>query len=108
MIQIYWHPGTKLQDVTLQCVRAAFEHFRENKTQTAAALGISIRTLDTRLSELRDKEEKEKKRQELSLSRAQASIDWHRGMTPAGAKFDSSATPSPHNPNPREPITKPT
>ena len=46
-----WSPGQKLSDVEKVCIEQAYRHFSQNKTKTAEALGISIRTLDTRLEE---------------------------------------------------------
>lgn len=55
--EIHWAPGVTLKDIEKQTVRRAFDHFRGNKTQTSVALGISIRTLDTRLDELKADDE---------------------------------------------------
>lgn len=49
--QIIWSPGITLADIEKQVILKAFRFFRGNKTTTANALGISIRTLDTRLDE---------------------------------------------------------
>lgn len=44
-----WSPGITLEQVEEQIIRVAYKHFSNNKTATANALGISIRTLDTKL-----------------------------------------------------------
>lgn len=46
---IMWSPGTSLEEVEKQVILKAFRHFRGNKTATANALGIAIRTLDNKL-----------------------------------------------------------
>jgi len=45
-----WSPGMKLDDVEKEAILAAFQFYHKNKTQTAAALGIAIRTLDYKLA----------------------------------------------------------
>lgn len=47
--QIVWTPGVTLEAIEKLVIQKAFIHFAKNKTQTAIALGISIRTLDTKL-----------------------------------------------------------
>jgi hypothetical protein len=44
-----WQPGMNLEQVEQAAIEEAFRFYRGNKTQTSIALGISIRTLDTRL-----------------------------------------------------------
>ena len=46
-----WQPGLKLADIEKICIEDAFLHFGKNKTKTAEALGIAVRTLDARLEE---------------------------------------------------------
>ncbi len=57
-----WSPGVSLEDIEKQVILKAFAHYRDNKTVTANALGISIRTLDSRL----DKYASDKKEQEVT------------------------------------------
>lgn len=44
-----WTPGMTLDYVEKEVITKAFRWFRYNKTQTAIALGISIRTLENKL-----------------------------------------------------------
>lgn len=81
--QILWSPGVKLEDIERQVILKAYSHFAKNKTATAIALGISIRTLDSRLEAyevddktLRVKSEKRNAEREYQLARA-------RGQQPA-------------------------
>lgn len=46
---VLWSPGMTLDDMERQVIEAAFKFHRQNKTATAAALGISVRTLDNKL-----------------------------------------------------------
>lgn len=46
---INWSPGLTLEAVEKEVILRAFRHYRGNKTITSNALGISIRTLDSKL-----------------------------------------------------------
>ena len=46
---INWHPGLTLEEVEKQVIEMALRYFNNNKTQTAIALGIAVRTLDNKL-----------------------------------------------------------
>jgi hypothetical protein len=46
---IFWTPGITLENVEEQVIKAAFKFYHSNKTATANALKISIRTLDSKL-----------------------------------------------------------
>ncbi len=56
-MNMIWSPGTTLAEVEKQVILIAFKFYREVKTSTASALGISVRTLDAKL-ELYEQEEK--------------------------------------------------
>lgn len=45
-----WQPGQKLEDVEKEVILKAYRFFDNNKTKTASALGIAIRTLDNKLA----------------------------------------------------------
>jgi Bacterial regulatory protein, Fis family len=47
----FWKLGMKLEDVERKAILEAFRFFQGNKTRTAAALNIAIRTLDAKLSQ---------------------------------------------------------
>jgi DNA-binding NtrC family response regulator len=49
--QAQFHPGMSIKDVEKTLIEKTLEHFDGNKTQTAEALGISLKTLYNRLSE---------------------------------------------------------
>lgn len=44
-----WQPGMTLADVEKATILHAFRHFRGNKTQTASALGITVKTIYNKL-----------------------------------------------------------
>lgn len=48
---IEWAPGQTLSDVERIVILKAFKFFQGNKTKTAAALDIAIRTLDSKLEQ---------------------------------------------------------
>jgi DNA-binding NtrC family response regulator len=50
MSEIYWQPGVTLDAIEKQVILKAFQFFGHNKTHTAHALGIAIRTLDNKLA----------------------------------------------------------
>ncbi len=74
---ISWSPGVTLADIERQVILKALQFYRNNKTATSIALGISIRTLDTRI-ELYAQEDMEQKinagrrqtEREIQLARA--------------------------------------
>lgn len=83
MMRTGWQPGMTLDKMERFIILEAYRHYHGNKTQTAAVLGIAVRTLDAKLekyesdqcSEQRDREE-EKRRDDQLLRRA-------RGLPPA-------------------------
>lgn len=57
--EIHWTPGVTLDDIELMVVERAYKHYQYNKVQTAKALGIVPKTLDTKLEAIRVREQKE-------------------------------------------------
>ncbi|NDG84755.1 MAG: sigma-54-dependent Fis family transcriptional regulator, partial [Proteobacteria bacterium] len=51
--QALWKPGRTLDEVERTVILEALKHFSGNRTHTAKALGISIRTLRNKLAEFR-------------------------------------------------------
>lgn len=43
----------KLEDVEKEAILTAYRFYKENKTQTAASLGIAVRTLDYKIAKYR-------------------------------------------------------
>lgn len=76
---IVWSPGVSLDGIEKQVILKAFEHYRKNKTATAGALGISIRTLDTKLDRYASEADAEKVRLEDSRAKREQQLAKHRG-----------------------------
>lgn len=51
MSVINWHPGVSLANLEKQAILITFRFFKGNKTQTARALDIAVRTLDAKLEQ---------------------------------------------------------
>jgi two-component system, response regulator FlrC len=52
-VQALWKPGRTLDEIERTVILEALKHFSGNRTHTAKALGISIRTLRNKLAEFR-------------------------------------------------------
>lgn len=75
---INWSPGITLEEIERLVILKAYRFYNNNKTTTANALGIAIRTLDARLGkyeadakeqELKDAEDRRKREDFLARSR---------------------------------------
>lgn len=89
---IVWSPGVTLEAIEKQVILKAFRHFRGNKTHTAQALGIAIRTLDNKLGQYlnEDKEQEsrdgdERKKREAFLARCRGQMPDNTGLPEARA-----------------------
>lgn len=80
---ILWSPGVKLEDVERQVIKKAYAHFK-NKTTTANALGIAIRTLDKRLEKIEQDEHAEAEKDAERRKQREADLIRARGMSQAG------------------------
>lgn len=90
--QVTWSPGTTLETMIEQVIGAAMSFYRGNKTAVANSLGIAVRTLDNKL----EKYAKESTEREVKTSHARSQreeFQRRQRATPAGAQFDTSATP---------------
>jgi hypothetical protein len=65
---ISWSPGVTLDEIEKQVILKAYRHFRGNKTTTANALGIAIRTLDHKLEKYKEDTDKQEKLDERARS----------------------------------------
>ena len=97
-----WSPGVTLEQIEKEVILLAFRHFRGNKTTTSNALGIAIRTLDSKLEkyELDGKTEKERlvneqsKRNEfLARSRGNVPNNINGGSVAVETKKDAASLP---------------
>ena len=62
---IIWSPGVTLDQIEEQVIKKAFSYFKQNKVATSNALGISPRTLDSKLDRYGENDEQIKKRMDL-------------------------------------------
>lgn len=76
---ITWSPGVTLDSIEKQTILLAFRHFRGNKTTTANALGISVRTLDTKLDRYLEEGQAEKERQKNEQLKREEFLRRQRG-----------------------------
>ncbi len=78
-----WSPGITLEDVEKQVIVKAFSHFHQNKTVTANALGIAVRTLDAKLEKFEIDRTKEIEAREQRKRDNEAFLARQRGVTKA-------------------------
>ncbi len=78
---IAWSPGITLESIEKQIITAAFKHYRGNKTATANALGIAIRTLDNKFEKYAAEAAVEKERDENEQSKRTEFLARCRGFT---------------------------
>ena len=86
--QVVWYPGMTLDTTEKLIILEAYEIHLRNKTSTANALGISIRTLDQRLERYKEEQiiyedklrQEELKRIEM-LARARGNPPNNQGIT---------------------------
>lgn len=93
---IQWSPGVTLEQVEEQVIRHAYKFYQRNKSATARALDISIRTLDSKLEKYENDDQARKQRDEQNRKR---DIDWlarHRGVAASNAIAGAAATDLPN------------
>lgn len=79
---IMWSPGVTLEAIEKQVVLRAFRHYRGNKTSTANALGIAIRTLDNKLEKYQLDAKQEKEKADNGIRSREEQLARHRGFVP--------------------------
>jgi radical SAM superfamily enzyme len=80
--QITWAPGVTLDEIEEEVIKRAFRHFQKNKTATAEALGISIRTLDNKLLKYDEDQKKRDQFSEHDEEKRRAELARCRGVLP--------------------------
>ena len=108
-------PGMKLEDMERYCILKTFDHFQRNKTVTANALGICIRTLDNKLAKYKSDDDQHTIDAEQRRIEREAFRDRQRGIAPQVASPELVVkTPEPvdewgeptdqwHQPTPEQP-----
>lgn len=59
---INWYPGITVENAEREIILQSFKFYGENKTATAQAIGISIRTLDAKLDKYKEDDLEKAKR----------------------------------------------
>lgn len=82
-LNINWVPGLTLDEVEKQCILKALQWFRGNKSQTAIALGITVKTIDNKLEKYEaEGKVMDDKHRESEIKRAEI-LNRMRGIQPA-------------------------
>lgn len=84
---VNWTPGMTLDEMEKQCILAAFRFYRGNKTQTAGALKIAIRTLDNKLEKYEADRQSEIQRYNTDKARDAELLARMRGFPQPDANF---------------------
>lgn len=88
METVNWSPGMTLEELERHVIAKALRFYRGNKTTTANALGIAIRTLDNKLEKYERDEIAEK---EFQANERQKRADWlTRSRGVHGAQYDTA------------------
>lgn len=93
---ITWAPGVTLAQLERQVILTAFRFYGENKTTTANALGIAVRTLHTKLDQYEAEKDKPNERDELSKREAEFRNRCRGTPEPAPHLANVSATDTPN------------
>lgn len=91
---VFWSPGVTLASIEKQVILKAIEHYRGNKTLTANALGISIRTLYDKLDQFAKEEKDEKEKQDDARRQREEWLQRSRGNIPNNLAGDKSTAPT--------------
>lgn len=104
-----WSPGVTLESIEKQVILTAFSFYHQNKTATANALGIAIRTLDSKLEKYETDGKAEEKRHAEHMQRQHEWLIKQRGGAgygetqasqevlvgaPAGVRMESTPHPA--------------
>lgn len=87
---VSWAPGMRIDRLERDVILAAFKFYHQNKTTTAASLGIAIRTLENKLEKYAKEDEAAKEAAEDRDRKRQEYLDRARGIKPA--QWDTPAS----------------
>lgn len=90
---IMWSPGVSLDDIERQVIQKAYQFYQRNKTATAVALGISVRTIDNKLERYALEAKEAEERNADARAARTAHLARARGIHPA--QFDTSTGQAP-------------
>lgn len=80
--QVLWSPGMSLETLEQLVITVAYKFYRENKTVTAAALGISARTMTNKLEQYQAREQQRLENERIRKKADQEFLDRCRGKVP--------------------------
>lgn len=89
-----WIPGMTLESVEQAAIEDAFRYFLGNKTQTAQALGIAIRTLDSKLEKYEYDRIEHKRRAAEEQSKREEWLAKSRGLTEGQSVYSAHQVPT--------------
>lgn len=88
MMCVNWTPGVKLEDVERDTILQAYRFYREDKTTTANALGISVKTLYNKIEQYSEEQKQSEEDQRNILKRDTEIQEKLRGRNnPQAAKY---------------------
>ncbi len=91
---IIWSPGVTLDNIERQVIFKAFSFFGKNKTQTAGALGISVRTLDNKFERYAEEDKGEREWHEKRQREQSNFLARARGIHPGQYDTSTGTVPS--------------
>lgn len=77
---IQWVPGVTIEGAEKQIILQAFKFYKQHKVQTAASIGLSLRTLDIKLEKYAADDRDQLARTEHANRERQIQSDRHRGI----------------------------
>jgi hypothetical protein len=77
---ITWRPGMNIDTVVQSIVEAAYKYFGGNKSAAARSLGISVRTLDSRLERIEKAKLEHEEKVDASFKRRKEQAEIQRGQ----------------------------
>jgi DNA-binding NtrC family response regulator len=57
-MEVFWQPGVTLEEIEKQVILAALRFYNQNRTVTADALGISVRTIQNKIAKWEEEKKK--------------------------------------------------
>lgn len=89
---IAWSPGVTLDQIEKEVILRAFAHFHKNKSATAKALGITVKTLDNKFERYEEETKIQEAADEQRKADRQSALNRSRGI-PGVPQFDTAASP---------------
>lgn len=91
MVNLNWQSGMTLESIEKEAILQALRFFRGNKTATALALGIAIRTLDNKLAQYETEKKAMEEVQDGQRRKRQEFQDRARGVSQSQQNEDEAA-----------------